>query len=64
MFKLLIGVLAGLFAGFPLELVFPVEFFHIACTIPVLPAVLFFFHQFRLRDFQKYYMRRSSACND
>jgi hypothetical protein len=53
--KLLIGFIAGLFVGFLLGLVLPIEFFYIACIILALLAVLFFFFfHFGLRDFQEY----------
>lgn len=53
--KLLIGFIAGLFVGFPLGLVLPIEFFYNACIILIALAVLFFifFHP-GLRDFQEY----------
>ena len=55
MLKLLIGFIAGLFVGFLLGLVLPIEFFYIACIILALLAVLFlFFFHFGLRDFQEY----------
>ena len=55
MLKLLIGFIAGLFVGFLLGLVLPIEVFYIACIILALLAVLFFFFfHFGLRDFQEY----------
>ena len=55
MLNLLIGFIAGLFVGFLLGLVLPIEFFYIACVFLVLLAVLFFFFfHFGLRVFQEY----------
>ena len=55
MLKLLIEFIAGLFVGFLLGLVLPIEFFYIACIILVLLAVIFFiFFHLGLRDFQEY----------
>jgi hypothetical protein len=55
MFKLFVGFLAGVFAGYLLGLVIPVKFFMIACLVLLALAVLllFVFH-LGLRDFQEY----------
>jgi len=55
MFKLFIGFIAGMFTGFLLGLVLPVEFFYIAGMMFVLLVILLFFvFQLGLRDFQEY----------
>ncbi len=55
MFKLFIGFLAGVFAGYLLGLVIPVRFFLIACLVLLALAVLLFFlFHLGLRNFQEY----------
>jgi hypothetical protein len=55
MLKLFIGFLVGVFAGYVLGLVIPVEFFFIACLVFLALAVLLFYlFHLGLRDFQEY----------
>ncbi len=55
MLKLFIGFLVGVFAGYVLRLVLPVEFFLIAGLVPlVLAVLLFYLFHLGLRDFQEY----------
>lgn len=55
MLKFVAGVMVGLFAGYLLGLVIPVQFFLIAClALMALTALLFIVFHFGLRDFQEY----------
>ena len=55
MFKLFIGFLAGVFAGYLLGLVIPVKFFLITClALLALAVLLFFLFHLGMRDFQEY----------
>jgi len=55
MLKLFIGFLVGVFVGYGLGLVIPVEFFLIACLVLlVLAVLLFYLFHLGLRDFQEY----------
>jgi uncharacterized membrane protein YfcA len=64
MLKLLIGFLVGVFAGYVLGLVVPVEFFFIACLVLLVLAVLWFYlFHLGLRDFQEYLSCRSWIWN-
>ena len=55
MLKFSFGILAGVFVGYLLGLVIPVEFFFIACLV-LLALVLLLFYLFHLglRDFLEY----------
>jgi uncharacterized membrane protein (Fun14 family) len=55
MFKLFIGFLVGVLAGYLLRLVIPIEFFFIACLVLLaLALLLFYLFHLGLRDFQEY----------
>ncbi|MFZ5886959.1 MAG: hypothetical protein ACOYYF_05770 [Chloroflexota bacterium] len=55
MLKFVAGFVVGLFAGYWLGLVVPVQFFLIACLVVMgLAALLFFLFHLGIRDFQGY----------
>jgi len=64
MITLFIGLIAGLFTGFLLGRVLPIESFHIAgMMIVLLMILLFFVFQSGLCDFQEFFSCGSLACS-
>ena len=55
MFKFTIGFIAGIFTGFLMGLMLPIEFFLITFIVfMALAAMVFFIFHLGLRDFQEY----------